>query len=494
MQRVAILYDASQAVLSTFDLDEVLNQILAIVRDYFLLEHGSILLLDEEAGDLYVRAFFAREPQLQVTRLPLGKGISGLAAQKKRPIYISDVTRDRRYIPSVPGMRTELAIPLMEQQKVVGILDCQSSKPNAFDNETVDLLTLFAAQASIGLQNAKLYSLVQRRAAQLEAINTIAKQTTVELDLNELLDRFCRQLPNSFSFEQVAVFLRDDEGNLVLHAQQGDLSCNVAQGQQLKPTPHCLAFRAAVDGTVQGPPLCSRLCFDGARSEICLPLISFGDNVGLLQCSSSQPGTFPDNDVQALESVADILATAVQNSRYVERVKQMAYRDGLTGLFNRRHFENRLGEEIGRAQRYGQKISMLMIDIDHFKLVNDDFGHLIGDDVLRQTASVFLRQLRKVDVVCRYGGEEFAIILPSTSLENAVMVAGKLRRAVEAHNFPGVPRTVTISVGVAEFPAEGKAADDLIRPADERLYEAKQGGRNRVEPTLPLETAEAPLT
>jgi len=482
MQRVAILYDASQAVLSTFDLDEVLNQILAIVRDYFRLESGAVWMLDEDGRELRMRSSFGERNPEFAGRIAVGEGIAGVSARKRRPIYVPDVNEDRRYIGVFPGVRTELAIPLLEQQKVVGILSCHRPKVDAFDSETIDLLTLFAAQASIGIQNAKLYMLERRRARQLEAINTIAKQTTVELDLNEQLDRFCKQLPQSFDVDHVAVFLRDDEGQLVMHAQQGMLSSNLVQGQMLPQAANCLAFRAAGEGALQGPPLCARNCLEGARTEICLPLISFGENVGLLLCANGQPQLFPDNDVQALESVADILATAVQNSRYVERVKQMAYRDGLTGLFNRRHFETRVAEEISRAQRYGQPISLLMIDIDHFKLVNDDFGHLLGDDVLRQAAALFLRQLRKVDIVCRYGGEEFAVILPSTSLSSAVLVAEKLRRAVEQHSFPGVPRPVSVSIGVAEMQDAALGRDALVRPADEQLYQAKQGGRNRVEP------------
>ena len=180
MQRVAILYDASQAVLSTFDLDEVLNQVLEIVRDYFHLQSGSIMLLDESTQQLSVRAHFGDCVLPSDVPVPFGKGIAGTAAKARRPIYSADVTTDPRYLGKSGSTRSELAIPLMVRDEVVGVLDCQSDRPGFFDNETVDLLTLFATQASIGLQNAKLYSMLQRRAAQLEAINAIAKRTTVE--------------------------------------------------------------------------------------------------------------------------------------------------------------------------------------------------------------------------------------------------------------------------------------------------------------------------
>jgi diguanylate cyclase (GGDEF)-like protein len=135
---------------------------------------------------------------------------------------------------------------------------------------------------------------------------------------------------------------------------------------------------------------------------------------------------------------------------------------------------------VTRAARYGGGVSVLMIDLDHFKKINDDFGHMLGDDVLRTVSGLFVRYLRKVDVVCRYGGEEFAIVLPATQGASAAAVANKLRRAVASHHFPGVPYPVTVSVGVSEFPSNGITRDDIVRAADAALYEAKEGGRNRV--------------
>jgi diguanylate cyclase (GGDEF)-like protein len=216
------------------------------------------------------------------------------------------------------------------------------------------------------------------------------------------------------------------------------------------------------------------------REEVSLPLVSFGENLGLLVCVTTQGNAFLPNDIQALESVADILATATQNARYVDRVRQLAYRDGLTGVFNRRYFDSRLVEEITRAARYGGGVSVLMIDLDHCKNINDEFGHMIGDDVLRAASTIFNRHLRKVDVVCRYGGEEFAVVLPATQGGSAAAVANKLRLAVANAQYAGVTWPVTISIGVAEFPANGITRDDIVRSADMALYQAKETGRNRV--------------
>jgi diguanylate cyclase (GGDEF)-like protein len=480
MQRVAILYDASQAVLSTFELDEVLNQILAIVQDYFHLQSGGILLLDESTQQLSVRAHFGDSYSSQDFFVPFGKGITGTAAKARRPIYSPDVTLDPRYLGKITTTRSELAIPLMVRDEVVGVLDCHSDRPEYFDNETVDLLTLFATQASIGLQNAKLYSMLQRRAAQLEAINAIAKRTTVELDLKELLDRLCTQLPQSFPVENVSIFLRDEDGNLILRAQQGTLPGKFKVGDVLPHGSACTLSDGGHNPYSGDPSLCPAGCFPTGCEEVCLPLVSFGEDIGLLACATTQRKAFLANDIQALESVADILATATQNARYVDKVRQLAYRDGLTGVFNRRYFESRLVEEITRAARYGGGVSLLMIDLDHFKKINDEFGHMLGDDVLRAVSAVFVRQLRKVDVVCRYGGEEFTVILPATQGASAASVADKLRRAVANAQFSEIPYAITVSIGVAEFPAHGITRDDIVGAADTALYVAKEAGRNRV--------------
>src|SRR5256885_11913984 len=159
---------------------------------------------------------------------------------------------------------------------------------------------------------------------------------------------------------------------------------------------------------------------------MCIPLVSFRQTLGVLVLDSAQTGAFNANDIQSLESVADICATAIQNAHYVERVKQLAYLDGLTGIFNRRFFELRIAEEIERARRFDTGMAVIMVDIDNFKRLNDEFGHLLGDEVLRQVSSIFHQQLRKIDVVCRYGGEEVAMVLSQTNLPHPIIMAAKI--------------------------------------------------------------------
>lgn len=483
MQKIALLYDASQAVLSTFELDEVLAQILQIIRDYFQMQNAGIFLWDPVRHDIYLRTHFGRDRMDNARRFRAGEGLIGTAARLKRPVYVPVVENDPRYIKGNETTQSEVAIPLIVRNEVVGVLDLQSNERDYFDNETIDMLTLFSTQASIALENARLYSLEQRRARQMEAINAVARSTTAVVELDELLENACFQIRERFGVDHVAVALLE-EGQLYVRAHQGKLTSKVALGQAL-PTDAGLAGRALATQQAVIENDVSQVSdyfpgFAETRAEMCVPLIFFGEKLGVLALESVQIGFFDPQDVQPLESLADICAAAIQNARHFQTTKQLAYLDGLTGIFNRRYFEMRIAEELERAQRYSANLAVMMVDIDHFKRLNDEFGHLLGDEVLKQVSALFMTQLRKGDLMCRYGGEEFAMVLPQTTGENAMDVAEKLRRMVEGHYFPGVPRPVTISVGVADYPEHGRTRDEIIATADTALYAAKQAGRNRV--------------
>lgn len=483
MQRLAILYNASQAVLSTFDLDEVLSRVLAIIRDVFQLNHGAVFLLDPKAQELYIKSEFGWEGGKDTVRVPLGCGLTGSAAQSRKPVYAPDVAQDPRYIGCLANTRSEVAFPLVVREELVGVLDCQSDRIDFFDEETREMLRLFSTQASIALANARLYSLEQRRRAQLEAINAIAKQTTGVLEIKELLEQVCSLTLKSFGGDHATVLLIDDD-RLVLRAHKGKLAPLIKIGDDLPLADAAFARafqsrKAAVEREI--PPVPGeRLLFRDVRSTVYLPLISLGQVLGVLRLDSASSEAFDSEDVTSLELVSDICAAAIQNARYFDQVRQLAYMDGLTGIFNRRYFELRIAEELARSSRHNLTFSIIMVDIDHFKRLNDEFGHLSGDVVLRQLSSILGQQLRKSDVLSRYGGEEFAIITPETNLESALAVCDKLRKVVEGWHFPGIPRPVTISAGIAEYPVQGNTRDELVKAADEALYAAKQGGRNRV--------------
>lgn len=204
------------------------------------------------------------------------------------------------------------------------------------------------------------------------------------------------------------------------------------------------------------------------------------EEVGLemMQQSCSMSPIRQDDEIQAIA----ITVQDVTDSVVLERkLRQMNQIDGLTGAYNRRFFDLRLHEEVARHERYGRKLSLIMLDIDHFKKTNDEHGHLEGDRVLRGLVDTIHRELRESDIFCRYGGEEFTVILPETDIESAEQIAERMRTAVSECTF-GSDRSfrVTASFGIASLGGEQKGLEDLIAAADRQLYRAKREGRNRV--------------
>ena len=482
MEKIAILYQASQGILSTFELDEVLKQILITVRDHFHVPNAAVLLLDSDRNELYVRQHLGRGSESNSLRVPIGSGITGSAAHLKSTLNIGDVDSDPRYICGTATTRSELAVPLLVRGEAVGVLDIQSTELNAFDEATVAMLTMFSNQASIAIENARLYSLVEKRATQLEAINAIARQATAVLVLEELLPKLCELVHDHFDAAHVAVFLKDKSG-LQLRSHMGKLS-PYQEEHDLRSAKGLAAIAFRTGAPVREHDLANNRdlepAFKGAQSELCLPLIFYGEKLGVLALEGERPQDFSKYELDALTAVADIFAVAIKNCQHFEAARQLAYRDGLTGVFNRRFFEERIFEEIERCKRYNTELAVLMIDIDQFKAVNDNFGHMLGDEVLKEVAQIFIQQLRKTDVVCRYGGEEFVILLPQLSADRVLEVAEKLRRLVHACPFPGVAIPVSISIGIAHLPENGDSRDELIAAADSALYAAKQSGRNTV--------------
>lgn len=247
-------------------------------------------------------------------------------------------------------------------------------------------------------------------------------------------------------------------------------SCLVKDSAEEGPVPPALADLMNAEG---GPKV---------RSLIAVPMVIERNFMGLVRVDSDQPGRFQEVDLQQLELYAHISTLALENARLFEKVNAMATRDGLTGLATHRVFQEKLTDEIQRAARYHTPLSLVMLDIDHFKSVNDNHGHLAGDEVLKEVARVMLEHCRPVDFAARYGGEEFCLILPEVGLSQARRLAESLREKISgtAISLSRERLSVTASLGCASFPDEAQTPAQLIRTADQRLYRAKTTGRNKV--------------
>lgn len=236
----------------------------------------------------------------------------------------------------------------------------------------------------------------------------------------------------------------------------------------------------------------------GIRSIMVIPIVFREEVIGTLFIRTSRSGySFSEREIKLCHAIANASANALYNAFIFERIEdektrleRLAITDYLTGLYNIRYFYHRLEEEFSRAQRYNFPLSCLMIDLDHFKQINDRYGHRAGDSVLREVAKLMKSHTRKSDVLARYGGEEFIMLLPETHQKGAIIKAESLRTSISRLRFRALKdrRNVTISIGIATYPDVSVSdADELITYADTALYEAKTSGRNRVEVFTRLE-------
>ncbi len=325
-------------------------------------------------------------------------------------------------------------------------------------------------------------SALEGRTAQLEQINQMSgllQSTSGAADSCELVARFARDL---FPRASGSILLMDAQRRIVeAHASWGTLPA-----EDLVFTPDdCWAIRRSAlhPGSDEQSGLRCMHVRGHAGAYVCVPMIANGETLGLLHLRGT--GAALDPHTRAiLGTMAERTALALANLRRREDLLAQSVRDGLTGLYNRRFLDSAMQLEERRAKRSKRPFGVLMLDLDHFKHLNDRFGHDAGDTVLRELARILQAQTRGGDLACRYGGEEFVIVMPGATIESSLQRAEQLHAAIAATRFTHLGRfigRVTASIGVGAFPLNGETWAAVLREADQALYRAKRGGRNRLE-------------
>jgi diguanylate cyclase (GGDEF)-like protein/PAS domain S-box-containing protein len=260
----------------------------------------------------------------------------------------------------------------------------------------------------------------------------------------------------------------------------------------------CWALRRGKTYGLNSPLPCSHVSESAAMNYLCVPLIAHGETLGILyledmaslKSHSPQAVKFEQTTINRLaNAVAERISFALANLKLRELLRNQSIRDPLTGLFNRRYLEESLNRELNRANRTDRTVSVVMLDLDHFKHFNDTFGHQVGDILLKEVAVVIKSRVRAGDLACRYGGEEFSLILAEVDAEGAYKCVESIRESIKhlsLHHRGQTLGTITVSAGIATFPAHGNTSEDLIRCADESLYRAKKSGRDCIIVYEPL--------
>jgi diguanylate cyclase (GGDEF)-like protein len=341
---------------------------------------------------------------------------------------------------------------------------------------------------------ADLPALVERRNEELETLVEIGKALTSTLDLREIL---------SIIMEKVSLLLRPETWSLLLVDEAtDDLTFEIAvspaadrlKGIRLRKGEGIAGWVALhgepllipdVQADERFAPKVDEAVAFTTHSIVCVPVKSKNRILGVVELVNSlEEGVFDEADLKILGTIADYAAIAIENARYFEKVRELIITDDLSGLYNARYLLEFLDYEIDRARRYGTDLSLVFLDLDFFKDVNDTYGHLAGSGLLSEMGRLIQKHIRKADIAARYGGDEFVVVLPNTSKAGAYTVAKNLRRIVKDHYFlanEGYRIRITASFGVASYPTDAQTKLALIRLADKAMYDVKDSTRDAVK-------------
>jgi diguanylate cyclase (GGDEF)-like protein len=410
------------------------------------------------------------------------------------------------YLPPLPlGRRAEdewhedddLLVPMYDKRRrLMGVLDLYDPVDKSIPGlEQVKALEVFAAHAAVAIENARQYEELEATSTELQRqlqirhellnLSTALLSTLDQSDVFALITTMLKQIVDYDTMdirlideearELVAIYARDENAEEMLGFRSAldegvsgwVVSHNEAQLINDMDSDPRAVF---VPGTEEGEP----------QASIIVPLNVRGKVTGVLSIDRLHGHTFDDHELEPAKLFANMAAIAIQNARTYEDMERQAISDGLTGIHNYRHFRDTLRATVSRAERYDETFCLLMMDLDHFKTVNDTIGHQAGDDVLRAVADVLRMCSRESDYQARYGGEEFVMLLPQTGLSEASTLAERIRSQVAEIDAGQPGLRVTMSIGVASFPDSAHDSDGVLAAADAALLRAKARGRDRV--------------
>ncbi len=486
-EELRVLHRIGEALRATFDLETQLQILRRELKGLLGATNFSLTFQAGLGGRL--ETVFAFDPGVSddFEAQPNGNELAEYVIQTRAPLMIAQdfLGAARRLgISSIdPRTRTWCGVPLEFSDGSMGVLavadfECE----HAVNERQFQLFQVLAGEAAVAIENARLFQREQHRSRHLALLNELGRKATAVLNPQELLLNICQQIRNAFGYELVRIETLDREREeLVVRAEEGYgaevLGRRFKLGEGLSGIAaecgeHVLAN--AVDQDER------HIALDAdVRSALSLPLKFGGETLGVLSVESRREHGFSHQDVLTLGTLADHLAVALHNARAYQVVQEQAITDGLTRLKTHRYFMEALEAEWRRATRSGRPFSLIMMDLDGFKRVNDRSGHLEGDKVLTAVARILEARSRQFNAVARYGGDEFAMLMPEGSTEQAQNLAERLRASLAADPFLS-SYGVTASFGIATFPVHGATPEEILRIADSGMYLAKHEKGNCV--------------
>jgi len=450
------------------------------------LEQCSVTLYERDGDDLVPRAHAGLGTVIE--RVRIDRGVIGRVFRTAASALVPNVAKEADFLRFGTNVQSEMAVPILVDGAVFGVVDVQSAQ--SLDQFDLELLELITQRISATIQQAERYANAERRATRAETLLDIGVSLGASLDPGAVVEAVLDQIARLVPYEGAALLTMTERGTLRLADGRGPFAVNADLYEGIEPGAYSLTKAMTETGK---PFLISDVPthYNGATppafawlgSVIVAPLRIEGRLIGAIMVGGTTRARYTPDDAAIVAELARHAAVALRNAQVHTAVARAAQTDALTSLFNRGALLERLERELERSRRYGRSLAVIFFDLDRFKSINDTYGHQFGDRVLRDLARIATQTVRSIDLVGRYGGEEFIAVLPETDGAQALIVAERLRMSVARHRLDlptGEEVRATISAGVAVFPADATTMDTLIRIADTALYAAKAGGRNRV--------------
>ena len=480
-----LLTQIGQAISSRLDQDEVLRTIQKELGQIF--DTSQFYIAFQENDEIRFELETISHQVLPKRSRPLSNGLTELIIRTGKALLIrSDLERTRERLGAVQigdkPAKCFCGAPILLGGKPAGAMVAMNTEREyVFQQRDLEVMQTAAGQVSVAVENARLFAEELRRSRQLTFLNSISKTAISSEDAEQMLADIVAEIQKNFQFDHIGIGLLDyvtkeieikAEAGTTAQAKGKRIPLGVGIVGRVARSNERVLVQNASDERVLGilPESCSVLCIPIAYGESLL---------GVLNVESREENAFSQQDVLIMSTLADLLATALHNSIVFQKLQQQSITDGLTGIKTRRFFWEALSSEWKRASRSGRPFSIVLIDLDKFKDVNDTFGHLEGDLVLARVGRLLEQRCRQSNVVARYGGDEFIILMPETGVDQAQSLAERLRLWL-SQDAMLAEHQITGSFGVASFPAHGFSAEDVIRVADAGMYAAKHAGGNRV--------------
>lgn len=488
------LRQATAALTSTLELKQVLDLILEQLQQVVYFDSASLMLLEDEAYNVVaVHGHPCPEEALSIRTLLCEDDLAWQVITHKESVIISDAQKDPRFLKlaNTGYVRGWMGVPLITRGNVIGLLTVDNRQPNAYTEADAKMALTFAGQAALAVTNARLYQSEHEHRSMAEALGEISLALlSSSLDSGAVLKILLEQIGRVVPYDSACVMMLEG-GNVRITTHRGfepfgvdnldDFLLPVNETPNLQYIadtlrPHFISNVSADEGWVHTESA------KHIRSWVGAPLVGRERLLGFLSLDKVQPGFYTAEHASNLAILAAHASLALLNAFAFREVEQASITDFITNSYNHRYFQQQLRSELERAQVRSRPLSLLMIDLDHFKQVNDTYGHLFGDQVLKSIAGRLKEELRTTDILSRYGGEEFAVILPGSNLAGARTVAERLREAVQLSPVLVEDKEihVTVSIGVAAHSDQANEAQTLIWLADKALYQSKNSGRNQV--------------